>query len=245
MAALLATAPSPAEALPDHVDIPDGYSTVLCPSQQAAKTMLDRFYGVKPAPNNHIEDTDLFFAGLKATGCVQDSAARKGGITIKSVQQRKTLALANGNERIMLYSGVNSAGQAIVGIVNEDGNNGYYRTPLAEWLSSRATDGWLDARGYQQGTHIFYRCDTPAKARAAVVATKAMEKAKSAVFNKKLADAAAQQGCRRAGDRYQVTAILATSGNLCGDECYVDLTALAATDRSGLQVGLIFDGSLM
>ncbi len=243
-AALLAAGAAP-QPLPDHVDIPETYSTVLCPDQQAAKTMLDRYYSVKPAPNNHINDTDLFFAGLKATGCAQDSQARKGVITIKSVHQRRVLTLASGQERIIRYSGINSAGIPVEGIVDEDGNNGHARTPLAEWLTERTNNGWLDARIDRGSPWIFYRCDTPAKANAVVSATKPVAKAKPAMFQQKLQRAAAQQGCRAASDSYFVTAILSTSGNECGFECYVDLHALAATDRSGLSVGLVFDGSLM
>jgi hypothetical protein len=233
------------EPLPDHVDIPDEYSTIICPNQQSAKTMLEQYHSVKPAPNNYTIDITLFFEGLKATGCQQNGATRKGLITVKTVQQRKRLAMGDGERRFIRYGGVDATGKPVVGIVDEDGNNSFARTPLAQWLSERATDGWLDARTDRGQSWIFYRCDTPAKANAAVAATKGMENAKSAAFDKKLTQAAEQQGCRRATDRYQVTAILSTAGNNCGDECYVDLTALAATDRSGLSVGLIFDGSLM
>jgi hypothetical protein len=234
-----------AEPLPDHVDIPDSFSTVICPDQQSAKMMLDRYYGVKPAPKNHIIDTDMFFAGLKATGCAQDSTARKGVITIKAVHQRKILNMADGAERMIRYSGTNAVGTPVVGIVDEDGNNRHARTPLAEWLLERSSNGWLDARIDRGNGWIFYRCDSSAKANAAVTATKPLAKAKAVMFRQRLERAAAQQGCRPASDTYYVTAILSTSGNECGFECYVDLHALAATDRSGLPVGLIFDGSLM
>ncbi len=244
MAAMLAAGATP-EPLPDHIDIPDEFSTVICPDQQSAKTMLDQYHSVKPAPNNHMLDIPLFFAGLNATGCAQNGPARKGVVTIKSVQQRKKLDLAGDDGRYIRYSGTDAAGNAVIGIVHEDANNGYPRTPLAEWLSERAVNGWLDASFDGASNFIFYRCDTPAKANAAVTATKGLENAKLAVFEQKLAKAAAQQGCRRANDRYQVTALLSTSGNDCGHECYVDLTAIAATDRSGLTVGLIFDASLM
>lgn len=242
IAAMLAQGAT-AEPLPDHVDIPEAFSTVICPDQQSAKTMLDQYHSVQPAPNNYGLDTQLFFAGLEATGCTQNGP--KGMVTINSVQQRKKLDLAGGDGRYIRYAGIDAAGSPIAGIVDEDANNGFPRTPLAEFLSARAENGWLDARLDRGDDWIFYRCDTPAKADTAVVATKGMENAKPEAFGQKLAKAAAAQGCRRASDRYQVTALLSESGNDCGFECYADLIALAATDRSGLTVGLIFDASLM
>jgi hypothetical protein len=231
------------ELLPEHIDIPNEHSTVICPTQAAAQTMLDQYYRVKPAPNNHTIDIDHFFAGLRATGCSQD-AERKGVVTILVAKSRATVELAGGSERMLRYEGRDEAGKVLAGIVSEDGNNSFPRTDLARWLSVRSSDGWLDARG-EQSTSIFYRCSTPDKAKAVVSSLKGMEQAKESLFSKKLATSAAQQGCRPATDRYLVTALLDSAGNECGFECYVDLTALAALDRSGMQVGLIFDGSLM
>jgi hypothetical protein len=233
-----ATAP-----LPEHIDIPNEHSTVICPNQTAAQTMLQQYYRVKPAPNNHTIDIEHFFVGLRATGCSQD-AERKGVVTILSAKSRATVELANGTERLLRYEGRDEAGKVIVGIVSEDGNNSFPRTDLARWLSARTSDGWLDARG-EQSSSVFYRCSTPDKAKAVVSSLKGMEQAKENVFSKKLAATATQQGCRQATDRYLVTALLDTAGNDCGFECYVDLTALSALDRSGMQVGLIYDGSLM
>ena len=237
---LLAATPEP---LPEHVDIPNEHSTVICPNQAAAQTMLNQYYRVQPAPNNHTIDIEHFFAGLRATGCSQD-AERKGVVTILSAKSRATVELAGGTERILRYEGRDEAGKAIAGIVSEDGNNSFPRTDLARWLSDRTSNGWLDARDAQTVT-TFYRCKTPEAAKSVVSGMKGMEQAKETEFSKKLARSAAQQGCRQATDRYQVTALLETAGNECGFECYIDLTALAAVDRSGLQVGLIFDGSLM
>lgn len=231
------------ELLPEHIDIPNEHSTVICPTQAAAQIMLDQYYRVKPAPDNHTIDIEHFFAGLRATGCAQD-AERNGVVTILAAKSRVTVELANGTERMLRYEGRDEAGKVLAGIVSEDGNNSFPRTELAQWLSVRSSDGWLDARG-EQSTSIFYRCSTPDKARAVVSSLKGMEQAKEDVFSKKLATSATQQGCRPATDRYLVTALLDSAGNECGFECYVDLTALAALDRSGMQVGLIFDGSLM
>ncbi|HMS20673.1 hypothetical protein [uncultured Sphingorhabdus sp.] len=237
---LLAATPEP---LPEHIDIPNERSTVICPTQAAAQTMLDQYYRVKPAPNNHTIDIEHFFAGLRATGCAQD-VERTGVVTILSAKSRATVELAGGSERMLRYEGRDEAGKVLAGIVSEDGNNSFPRTDLARWLSVRSRDGWLDARG-EQSTSIFYRCSTPDNAKAVVSSLKGMEQAKEDVFSKKLATSAALQGCRPATDRYLVTALLDSAGNECGFECYVDLTALAALDRSGMQVGLVFDGALM
>ncbi|MFN3749035.1 MAG: hypothetical protein ACK4SJ_10150 [Sphingorhabdus sp.] len=241
--AMLFAMQSAPEPLPEHLDIPFEHSTVICPSQAAAKTMIDDYYRVKPAPNNHTIDIEHFFEGLRATGCAQD-AERKGAITIKSVQSRRMVELADGNERMLSYEGIDGAGRTIIGIVDEDSNNAFPRTKLAEWLSVRARDGWLDARS-AEAPSIFYRCPGPEQARTAVSAVKGMEKAKEEAFLQKLKASAAQQGCKIATDRYLVTALLDNAGNECGFECYVDLAALEALDRSGMKVGLIFDGTLM
>lgn len=231
------------EPLPEHVDIPNEHSTVICPDQAAAQMMLNQYYRVQPAPNNHTIDIEHFFAGLRATGCSQD-AERKGVVTILSAKSRATVELADGTERLLRYEGRDETGKVIAGIVSEDGNNSFPRTDLARWLSERTSNGWLDARAGEEAS-IFYRCKTPEAAKSVVSSMKGMEQAKETDFSKKLARSAAQLGCRQATDRYQVTALLETAGNECGFECYIDLTALAAIDRSGLQVGLIFDGSLM
>lgn len=229
--------------LPEHVDIPNEHSTVICPNQAAAQTMLDQYYRVQPAPNNHTIDIEHFFAGLRATGCAQDTE-RKGVVTITSAKSRATVELAGGSERLLRYEGRDETGKIIAGIVSEDGNNSFPRTDLARWLSVRTSDGWLDARS-DQSTSIFYRCNSPEMAKTIVSGMKGMEKAKEEAFTKQLAKAAAQKGCRRATDRYLVTALLESAGNECGFECYIDLAALSALDRSGMQVGLIYDGALI
>lgn len=240
---LFLMAPSAANQLPEHVDIPAEHSTVICPDQTAAQAMIDGYYRVKPAPENHTIDIGHFFEGLRATGCTQDGE-RSGTITIKSVKSRLVVELADGSERMLRYDGTDATGRVIAGIVSEDSNNAFPRTKLAEWLSVRARDGWLDARS-AEAPSIFYRCPGPEQARTAVSAVKGMEKAKEETFLQKLKASAAQQGCKIATDRYLVTALLDNAGNECGFECYVDLAALEALDRSGMKVGLIFDGTLM
>ncbi|HCF24994.1 MAG TPA: hypothetical protein DER67_05620 [Novosphingobium sp.] len=231
--------------LPDHVDIPDGFSTTICPTEAAARTMLADYYRVKPAPNNHITDTERYFAGLKATGCAQDSP-RTGTIIIKTVVARVELTLADGKESYIVYRGVmGSAATPVIGIVDEGNNNGFARTELASWKESHAIDGWLDARGMDQEIAIFYRCETPELARSVVASMKVMTKAQWQPYRAKLKQVAAAKGCRPARDRYYVAALLDQTYNDCGNECGIDLIAIEATERSGLKVGLVYDASEM
>lgn len=239
----LLLAASATEPLPEHIDIPAEHSTVICPDQHSAKNMIDQYYRVRPAPNNHTIDIEHFFEGLRATGCSQDGA-RKGTITINEAKSRATVELANGTERMLRYEGKDEAGSRISGIVSEDGNNSFPRTELARWLSVRSADGWLDARG-PEAPPIFYRCPTAQAAKTVIGSMTGTEKANEAAFSQKLQKAAAQSGCRTANDRYMVTGLLGSAGNECGFECYIDLTALSAVDRSGQTVGLIYDAALM
>ena len=231
--------------LPDHVDIPDGFATTICPTEAAARTMLADYYRVKPAPNNHITDTDRYFAGLKATGCSQD-VPRTGTIIIRTVLVRTEFTLARGKETYIVYRGLmGSAATPVVGIVDEGGNNGFARTELASWKDSHTIDGWLDARGIDAEAVIFYRCESPELARSVVTAMKVMTKAQWQPYRNRLKQVAAAKGCRPARDRYYVAALLDQTYNDCGEECGIDLTAIEATERSGLKVGLVYDASLM
>ncbi|MBK9003662.1 MAG: hypothetical protein IPM67_09385 [Sphingomonadales bacterium] len=241
--ALLMLAAPAAEPLPEHLDIPAEHSTVICPDQLSAQNMIDQYYRVRPAPNNHTIDVEHFFEGLRATGCSQDGA-RKGAITISEAKSRAIVDLANGTERMLRYEGKDEAGTRIAGIVSEDGNNSFPRTDLARWLSARSEDGWLDARS-SEAPSIFYRCPTAEAAKTVIDGMAGMEKAKETAFSQKLQKAAAQSGCRTANDRYMITGLLGSAGNECGFECYIDLTALSAVDRSGQTVGLIYDAALM
>lgn len=242
---LLMAAQAAALPLPDQLSIPDGHSTVICPSDGAAKTMLNDYYRVNPAPNNHVIDTDRFFQGIEATGCRQDSPLRNGEVVIQSVVVRRTLTMAGGDERYIIYRGTNKSGGApFVGIVSEDGNNSYPRTDLANWMVGRSADGWLDAR-QNDGGQIFYRCDTPEIASAVVGSMGAATEMPYKAYETKLKKQLSVQKCRVAGDRYFVNEIRAETSNDCGMECAVLLTALEVTDRSGLKVGLVYDASLM
>jgi hypothetical protein len=231
--------------LPERTDIPDNLSWVYCPSQQAAKTMLDDYYRVQPAPNNHGLDVTHYFKGLEATGCEQSPKSIEGTITIKQVLQRKKLDQADEDDRYIRFAGLDKDGRAIAGLVDEDSNNKMPRTPLAEWLSTRATNGMLDARGDNSGGRLFYRCDSVDAAKATVSAASKSTKGDVTKFEGKVAKLAAQNGCRPAMDKYIVTATHNVASFDCGFECYVELTALSATDRSGVSIGLIFDASLI
>lgn len=234
-----------AQPLPDRVDIPDGFVTVICPNEAAGRTMLADYYRVKPAPNNYTNDIDRFFAGLKATGCTQDRP-RTSTVTIQAVIARRELTYAEGKENHLLYRGVlNPGGKQVIGIVDEDANNGYARTKLAQWTEHRTTDGWLDAIGGRVTVDTFYRCDTPEQAAAVVKALKTTTKARWNVLQAKLKPLLAAQGCRPARSRYFVTALRDEIYYDCGFECGGDLTAIEALDRSGLKVGLVYGGSEM
>jgi hypothetical protein len=236
---------STALPLPERLDIPDNHSWVYCPNQQAAKTMLDQYYKVQPAPNNHGLDVTHYFKGLEATGCEQSPKSIEGTITIKQVLQRRQLNQADEDDRYIRFAGQDKEGKAIAGIVDEDSNNQMPRTPLAEWLSTRTNNGMLDARGSAGEGTAFYRCDNVDAAQAVVAAASKSTKGDATKFDATVAKLAAQNGCRAATDKYHVTAIHNVASFDCGFECYVELTALSATDRSGMAIGLIFNASLI
>ena len=162
--------------------------------------MLTTYYGVQPAPRNHTIDTSLYFRGLAATGCTQDSPAAKSPITIQQVLARRTLALAPGNETYLVYRGVNAKGVRVVGIVDETGNNRHPRTDFERWLAEFVPDGVLD---HDPATmDKLYVCATTDGARAAVraIPAKGGEAARNAAFAKaRAANEAKQPAFRGAG----------------------------------------------
>lgn len=228
------------EPLPMKTDIPDDLSTVICPGEAAARTMLSTYYVVQPAPRNHTIDTTLFFKGLAATGCSQDRPDGPSVITIQQAVARRTLTLAPGNETYLVYRGVTANGARVVGIVDETGNNKYPRTDYERWLSQFLPDGLLD---YDPATmDTVYLCPTVDGARAAVraIPAKGNETARNTAFAK----ARAANACRQAvAGRYKITARHENREIPCGFECEDVWNALAATDPRGRPVALIFDGS--
>ena len=228
------------EPLPQKTDIPNDYSTVICPTEAAARTMLTTYYGVQPAPSNHTIDTSLFFQGLAATGCAQDSADSKSAITIQQVLARRTLKLATASETYLIYRGANAKGVRVVGIVDETGNNKHPRTEYERWLSEFAPNGQIN---YDPATmSTLYACATVDGARAAVRAIPA--KGGKAVQNQAFGKARAANACRQApAGRYKITARHENRDIQCGFECEDIWNALAATDARGRAVALIFNAS--
>ncbi|SEH18407.1 hypothetical protein SAMN05428974_2640 [Sphingopyxis sp. YR583] len=228
------------EPLPAKTDIPSDYSTVICPNETAAREMLGTYYSVQPAPRNHTIDTSLFFKGLAATGCTQNSPDAKSTITIQQALQRRTLTLAPGRETYLVYRGVNASGAKLVGIVDETGNAKHPRTDFERWLAEFIPDGVLDHD--PASTSKLYLCATTDGARAAVRAIPA--KGKEAPRNAAFAKARTANGCRdAAAGRYKVTARYENRTISCGFECEDVWNALAATDARGQPVALIFNGS--
>lgn len=228
------------EPLPSKTDIPNDFSTVVCPTEAAARTMLATYYGVQPAPRNHTIDTSLFFKGLAATGCTQNSPDTKSTITIQQALQRRTLTLAPGRETYLVYRGVNASGARVVGIVDETGNAKHPRTEYERWLAEFMPDGVLN---HDPATmEKLYLCTAVDGARAAVRAIP--PKGNAATRNAAFAKARTANGCREAvAGRYKITARYENRTIACGFECEDVWNALAATDPRGRAVALIFNGS--
>jgi hypothetical protein len=228
------------EPLPAKTDIPSDFSTVICPTEAAARDMLGTYYGVQPAPRNHTIDTGLFFKGLEATGCTQNSPDAKSTITIKEVVARRTLTLAPGSETYLVYRGANASGTKVVGIVDETGNAKHPRTDLERWLAEFIPDGVLNHDPATMSK--LYLCSTADGARAAVRAIPA--KGNEATRNAAFAKARTANACREAtAGRYKITARYENRTIACGFECEDVWNALAATDARGRAVALIFNGS--
>jgi hypothetical protein len=228
------------QPLPSKTDIPNDFSTVICPTEAAARTMLGTYYGVRPAPRNHTIDTDLFFKGLAVTGCMQNSPDAKSTITIQQAFHRRTLELAPGHETYLVYRGVNANGARVVGIVDETGNNKHPRTEFERWIADFLPGGVLNHD--PAAMDKLYLCSTVDGARAAVRAIPA--KGNAATRNVAFARARTANSCREAAaGRYKIIARYENRTIPCGFECEDVWNALAATDARGRAVALIFDGS--
>lgn len=238
--AMILAAQGAAEPLPSKTDIPTDFSTVLCPNETAAREMLGTYYGVQPAPRNHTIDTALFFKGLAATKCAQNSPDAQSVITIRQSVARRTLSLAGGKETYLVYRGLNARGAQVVGIVDESGNNKHPRTDFERWLSEFVPDGLLN---YDPATmSTVYLCPSINGARATVRAIPA--KGSKAVQNQAFGKARGANACRQApAGRYKITARYENRDIQCGFECEDIWNALAATDARGRAVALIFNGS--
>lgn len=238
--AIMLAAQGASEPMPAKTDIRNDFSTVICPSEAAAREMLGSYYAVQPAPRNHTIDTTLFFRGLAATGCSQNSPDAKSTITIQQVIARRTLPLAGGAETHLVYRGTNASAVRVIGIVDETGNDRHPRTDYERWLSEFIPGGVLDYDPAAMGT--VYLCTTVGGARAAVKAIPA--KGNDTVRNAAFAKARTAGGCRQAtAGRYKITARHEERTISCGFECEDVWNALAATDPRGRAVALIFNGS--
>lgn len=238
--AIMLAAQGVSEPLPAKTDIPNDFSTVICPSEAAAREMLGSYYGVQPAPRNHTIDTALFFKGLAATGCSQNSAEAKSTIAIQQVIARRTLPLAGGSETHLVYRGTNASGSRVIGIVDETGNDKHPRTDYERWLSEFIPGGVLDHD--PTGNRTVYLCPTIDGARSAVKAIPG--KGNDTVRNAAFAKARTANACRQAAaGRYKITARHEERAIPCGFECEDVWNALAATDTRGRTVALIFNGS--
>ena len=225
--------------LPQNVIIPVDYSSIQCPNEAAALKMID-FFTVRPAPNNHIADTDTFFDGLRATGCVQNGPKSKTPITIKKIMARKTITLADNQETYAVFTGQNAAGVVFTGVVNETGNDNHPRNAYQRWLSEWTRKGIITITR-ERFADPAYTCATPSAARSAVrgLPLKGSEKSKRAAFAKALQ---ANKCVRAAEGDYHVTAVHEARTISCGFECEDNYTALSVT-RGRWTVGLIFDAS--
>lgn len=237
---MILTAQGMTEPLPSKTDIQADYSTVICPSETAAREMLRTYYGVQPAPRDHSIDTGLFFKGLAATECEQGGPDAQSVITIRQAVARRTLSLAGGTETYLVYRGTNAKGTQVVGIVDETGNNKHPRTDFERWLSEYIPDGVL---AYDPAAmDKLYMCPSVDGARAAVRAIPA--KGSATVRNAAFAKARTANACQQAAaGRYKITARYESRTIACGFECEDIWNALAATDPRGRPVALIFDGS--
>lgn len=108
------------EPLPQNTHIPSDRSTVICPTEAAARTMLSEYYAIKIARESGISH---FQKGLNATGCVESDRKSGSVITIRQVLMRKSIRIVEGQIRYLVYRGTNAAGEDVVGIVDEDANN--------------------------------------------------------------------------------------------------------------------------
>jgi hypothetical protein len=128
--------PAASDELPTRTDIPaDLGGVVLCPDLANAQRMLRNFH---VANASGLLDLGVFFEGLEATGCVQES----GPLVITSVFERRDIA-GGGEGPFMLFAARRPSGEQVIGIIDEAANNRHPRTDLERWLVLHAPDGTL------------------------------------------------------------------------------------------------------
>ena len=235
---LAIAAPSLAEdlPLPEHRDVPEDYSAVICPNQASAATMLRDFHQESSYGNL---DTPKFMEGLSATGCEQ----RGGPLEIDNVIDRRTIG--NGQDGpFIAFKAHRPDGTAVFGTVDEGGNNRHPRTPLERWTQLHAPDGMLEAGANGLAT---YRCPTASSAQAVVSAVpKGSESGEPDPKQASAFKAALKsQKCAPAAGKFRVTEVHGSIFISLDIESGEDWTALSVTDASGATVGLVYDASLM
>jgi hypothetical protein len=113
------------EPLPQKTEIPSDLSTVICPTEAAARTMLSEYYGIGIVRDRGIS---RFQKGLSATGCVENSRKAKSVITIRQILLRKSYRIVEGRIYYLIYRGTNAAGADVIGIVEDSEKNEHLRT---------------------------------------------------------------------------------------------------------------------
>jgi hypothetical protein len=234
---------SAAEPLPIRTDIGENFSTVLCPTDAAAKRMLQEFY----VPGESWFDSQTFFEGLAATSCEQ-----KGGpIRIVQAMERKTLRAGEPASVYLRYRGVsdgNAPNKVFFGIVHEDGNNRHPRTALQQWLQTYSLDGVIDvdAAGKGNAGKLIYRCASLAVAQKVIQAIPKAQKGAISSAQSKAKDAALKANqCVLARGKFAVVSLHEVAQILLGDEWAESWHAIHALDESGRFVGLLHDDDLM
>jgi hypothetical protein len=223
--------------LPQQRDIPDNFSTKLCPDRAAAERLLSDFYASNDPANNLI-DIPLFMRGLAETGCEQLS----GPIEIQEVIARRTLDLGWSVETHIAYRGVRPDGSVVWGVVDETWNDRLPRTPLEAFVQQLTDGGWLPsaAEWAADATQILV-CPGPAEARAVIAAMPDPLNSSESSQRRGFERARRANRCAPApaNGRYRVTAVFETNSVGCGYECGTSWTAVAAETPAGLSVGLL------
>ena len=237
IALLVALQSAPAIALPAKTDIPaDLGGVTLCADDATARTMFETFYVDRAGST--LNDLDVYFAGLQATGCVQSS----GPLTISRVDQRKKL----GNSSYIRFAGLTPARKAVYGIVNEDNVITHPRTDLERWTRSYYDDGALRLKATPGNAHA-YICATPDAARKFVRSIPDASKkgiTKSVQLRMKK-NALKIQKCSLAKGVFTITAVHEVRSIDIAFEVEEVWTALTALDARGRTVGIVFDASLI
>jgi hypothetical protein len=218
------------------MDIPDGFSAVLCPSEASALRMMNDFHVGKA--NGHV-DTDRFLEGLRMTGCEQSG----GPIVIEAfTATRKIAEIPEADYAV--YRGRDSSGRQVFGVTDRYLNDRYPRNPWERWLyiHSDERSGYIDM---SKSENPGYVCPTPEAAQKVIAAIPPLKVRGGANPDQVKAKNAALKAnrCSSAKARYQ---ILAKHGEVfisLGYEAGEEWTALTAKHPVGKIVGLLYDSS--